>query len=212
VAPLTPLRDISLQECAVLAREIGHDIARDLHLPVYFYEASASPGKLTSLPEIRAGGFEGLFRAPLQAARAPDAGPPHAHPTAGAVIVGARGPLVAYNIDLAGLDVDLSRRIAGAIRRARSAVRELAGVRALGLSLPRRGCAQVSMNVTLPHETPLGPIFDFIRDLAELSGIAIRGSEIVGLVPQACVGDDPDRILWHGHRETQIVEFWLSAL
>lgn len=213
VIPITPLRDISLAECIALSHEIGTAIARELALPVYYYAASAAADRIDSLPEIRKGGFEELFHGPLEGLRAPDAGPFHPHPTAGAVIIGARMPLVAYNVDLATADVALARRIAGVIRRMRDIRPGLSGVRALGLWLPKRGMAQVSMNVTRPGETPLPPIFNFVSAIVEDAGVKLWGSEIIGLVPHSSfAGEPPERILWHAYRETQFVEYWLERL
>lgn len=213
VVPLTPLRDISLAACADLAREIGGRVGAELDLPVYFYEASAHAGRARLLPEIRNGGFEGLFHLPLMGARAPDAGPSHPHPTAGAVIVGGRMPLVAYNVDLASANISLARRIAGRIRKDREVRPELAGVRAIGMLLASRGRAQISMNVTRPSETPLAPIFDTISSLAMEEEEAVWGSEMIGLVTESSLyGESPERIRWHGYRETQLVEYWLKRL
>ena len=212
VVPLTPLRDISLEECVSASREIGARIAEHLRLPVYYYEASAEPSRPSQLPDIRSGGFEGLFTAPLDGARRPDAGPETPHPTAGAVIVGARGSLVAYNVNLFKGDVHLARRIARSIRDARAERPELTGVRALGLYLPSAGVAQVSMNVTWPDVSPLPPIFDFVSGLARNTGVAECESEIIGFVTRRCLGEDHERIRWKKYRETQIVDYWLGRL
>jgi glutamate formiminotransferase len=212
VVPLTPLRDISLEECVFASRDIGAQIAEELEVPVYYYEASADPARPSQLPNIRAGGFEGLFTAPLDGARRPDAGPATPHPTAGAVIVGARGPLVAYNVNLFEGDSHLARRIARSVREARAERPELTGVRALGLSLPSAGIAQVSMNVTRPDVTPLPPIFDFVSELARSAGMASCKSEIIGLVTRRCLGEDPERISWKQYRESQVVDYWLGRL
>jgi glutamate formiminotransferase len=120
-------------------------------------------------------------------------------------------PLVAYNIDLASSNIALARKIAGDIRRDRRVLPELEGVRALGLWLPRRGRAQISMNVTRPQETPLAPLFDYVRGRAMEAGEEVWGSEIVGLAPRASLGaEPPQRILWNGYRESQIVEHWIA--
>jgi glutamate formiminotransferase / 5-formyltetrahydrofolate cyclo-ligase len=213
VIPITPLRDISLTECVPLAREIGQRIGDELSLPVYYYEASAERERPSDLPALRKGGFEGLFSAPLVNNRRPGAGPRHPHPSAGAVVVGARPPLVAYNIDLETDDVNLARRIAGGIRRERDARPELAGVRALGLWLPRRGRAQVSMNITRTGDTPLPPIFDYIRSRVRDVRCEVWRSEVIGLLPRAMLGGEPpERIMWQDYRETQVLEYWLNLL
>jgi glutamate formiminotransferase len=211
VLPVVPIRDISMLECVALSHRIGQELAARFHLPVYFYEQSTEPGRLSELPELRSGGFEGLFTVSLSGDRIPDAGPHHPHPTAGAAIVGARYPLVAYNINLATTEVAVARRIAAKIREGRLLIPELQGVRALGLWLPSRGQAQVSMNLTLPDQSPMPAVFDFVRAQAKHEGVQAAESEIIGLIPRASLGGvPPERILWHGYRETQVIEYWLE--
>jgi glutamate formiminotransferase len=211
VLPVVPIRYITMPECVALSHRIGQELAARFHLPVYFYERSAESGRTSALPELRKGGFEGLFTAPLTGDRVPDAGPHHPHPTAGAAIVGARNPLVAYNINLTTTEVSVARRIAAKIREGRLLIPELQGVRALGLWLPSQGQAQVSMNLTLPDLSPMPAVFDFVRRHAEEQGVEVAESEIIGLIPRASLGGEPpDRILWHGYRETQVIEYWLE--
>lgn len=213
VVPVVPIRGITMEACEEIAARIGQDLAEQLGLPVYFYERSAVPGRRRTLPEIRQGGFEGLFAKPLDGPRTPDLGPAAPHPTAGAVVVGAREPLVAYNVLLEAPDDSAARRIAALIRRVRAVRPELAGVRALGLWLPSRGCAQVSMNLTQPAQTPIPPIFDTVRQEAEEHLAKGTASEIIGLVPRGALGgESPERILWRDYRETQILEYWLERL
>jgi glutamate formiminotransferase / 5-formyltetrahydrofolate cyclo-ligase len=213
VVPLVPVREVSMDECVALSTQVAADLAGELDLPVYLYERSASPGKRAELPEIRKGGFEGLFTQELTGVRAPDSGPTAPHPTAGATVVGARGPLVAYNIDLNSTDVAVARRIAAAIRRERSSRPELAGVRALGLLLPSRNCVQVSMNLTNPAVTPMPGVFDFVRHQATIEGVEIRESEVIGLISlNALGGEPPERIQCREFRETQILDHWLERL
>jgi glutamate formiminotransferase / 5-formyltetrahydrofolate cyclo-ligase len=213
VIPLAPVRNVTIEDCQAVATQIAADLAEGLGLPIYYYERSAPLGRRAALPEIRKGGFEGLFTEELTGLRAPDVGPAAAHPTAGAVVVGARGPLVAYNIDLDSSDVALARRIAAAIRRERSTRPELVGVRALGLWLPSRGVVQISMNLTMPTATPMPRVFDFVREQAQEEGVAIRDSEVIGLIPAGALGGEPpERILWRDFRETQILDHWLERL
>jgi glutamate formiminotransferase len=211
VLPVVPIRNVTMPECVDLSHRIGQELAERFHLPIYYYEQSAEPGRLSALPELRSGGFEGLFTAPLSGDRIPDAGPHHPHPTAGAAIVGARYPLVAYNINLATTNIAIARRIAAKIRAARLTIPELQGVRALGLWLPSRFQTQVSMNLTLPDRSPMPAVFDFVRRHAEEEGVDPAESEIIGLIPRASLGGEPpERILWHGYRETQVIEYWLE--
>src|SRR5207248_9737037 len=131
-------------------KRIGKRLGSELQLPVYLYENSAPLERRRSLPEIRKGGFERLQSQPLEGEWLPDFGPAAAHPTAGAAVVGARGPLIAFNVNLHTTEISVAKRIAAQIRKYRDALPELAGVRALGLYLPSRGIAQISMNLTRP--------------------------------------------------------------
>jgi glutamate formiminotransferase len=213
VIPLVPLRDVTVEECARVSREIARTLGSELELPVYLYEASAQPGRLLSLPDIRRGGFEGLFATPLTGLRAPDEGPAAPHPTAGAVVVGARTPLVAYNVNLDSPDAAVAKRIAARVRAERDSNPALAGVRALGLPLPSRGIAQVSLNLTMPDRTPLPGVFDFVRRAAAESGSEVRESEVIGLIPAASLGSEPpERILWSDYRESRILDYWMERL
>ena len=133
VVPIVPIRGVTMVECVIAANSLGERLARALNLPAYLYEHSARPGGRAVLPEVRKGGFEGLFTEPLTGPRAPDFGPNEPHPTAGAVVVGAREPLVACNINLETNEVAVARRIAALIRSERETDPTLFGVRALGL-------------------------------------------------------------------------------
>jgi glutamate formiminotransferase len=140
----------------------------------------------------------------------PDLVPDAPHPTAGAAIVGARGPLVAYNVNLNTPDVEVARAIARRIRQERGRRPELDGVRALGLSLASRGCAQVSMNLTRPERSPLPAVFAFVREEAARLGADAAESEVIGVLPRASLGgQSPQSILWHAYRPAQILETWL---
>lgn len=213
VIPLVPIRGVTMAECEELSRRLGRDLSADLDLPVYLYEASAQPDRSAALPDIRKGGFEGLFAGPLTGLRAPDFGPDVPHATAGAVVVGARNPLVAYNVTLDSQDVAAARRIAARIRAERAANPALTAVRALGVRLASRGAAQVSLNITRPVQTPLPGVFDFILQEAGKQSVGVVESEVIGLVPRASLGgESPERIKWRGYRETQILDYWTERL
>jgi glutamate formiminotransferase len=200
-----------MRHCAALSRKIGQDIARELELPVYLYERSAAPGRPFTLPQIRRGGFEGLFTEPLTGLRRPDFGPSEPHATAGICVVGARDPLIAYNVDLQGSGVPAARAVAASIRRERAYRPDLSGARALGLWLPSRDVAQVSMNLTRPDATTLPAVFDFVRQEAARHGAEAAMSEVIGLAPRAALAGEPaERILWRTFRETQILEYWIG--
>lgn len=213
VVPLTPLRDVSMAECVELSRSVARRLAEEHGLPVYLYENSASPGRHSDLPSIRRGQFEALAAAPLVGERAPDFGPSAAHPTAGAVVVGARGPLVAYNLNFPSQDLPAARRVAAWIREHRASISCLAGVRALALALPSRSLVQVSLNLTRPLQTPLPAVFCQISAVAGGWGLPEPTSEVIGLVPSASLGgEDPAAIRWLEFRPYRLVEYWLERL
>ncbi|HZN03911.1 MAG TPA: glutamate formimidoyltransferase [Candidatus Polarisedimenticolia bacterium] len=181
VVPLVPIRDVTLSECAGYARALGERVARRHDLPVFLYEEAASAPHRRDLASIRKGEFEGFadkIRDPLWK---PDFGPDRVHPTAGCVAIGAREFLIAFNINLTTSDVEVARRIAQAIRHSGGGLRY---VKAMGLLLEDRRQAQVSINMTDFRRTPLHRVFEMVRSEAERYGVAIAGSEIVGLVPQ----------------------------
>ena len=182
VLPFVPIEGVSMQDCARLAHQVGREIWRRCQVPVYFYESAALRPERAALEQVRRGQFEALLReAPLDPARAPDVGGPAPHPTAGAVAVGARKFLIAYNIDLATPDVAVAGEIARAIR---SSGGGLPALKALGIALPSRGISQVSMNLTDFERTSLQQAYDAVREQARRRGCAIAGSEIVGLAPR----------------------------
>lgn len=207
VLPVVPVRDATKEEAVRLAYTLGEDLAHHLGLPVFFYEWAARPGHPTALPELRRGGLESLMKNPIE----PDLGPSRLHPTAGIAIVGAREPLVAYNILLNTADAAVAKALAKQIRAQRTLVPHLQGVRALGLYLPSRGKAQLSMNLTQPQKTPLIAVFHWVAQAAQALGAAPEESEIVGLIPRAALGDvSPDAILWLDYRPQKILEWWLE--
>ncbi|MEP6754794.1 MAG: glutamate formimidoyltransferase [Chthonomonadales bacterium] len=206
VVPLTPIRNISMAECVELSYKLGSELADRFQLPVYFYEESAKPGRVVDLPTLRRGGFEAVRESML----IPDVGPNRRHPTAGAVVVGARSPLVAWNIWLKTDDEKIAKKIAARIRKDRDFRPELAGVRALGLYLQTRQQTQISMNVSQPLATPMVPIFDFVARIAEECGTAAVESEIIGLIPVESLGEyGPGRILWSNFKPSQLISTWL---
>ena len=168
VLPFVPLRGLTLADCAALAREVGQELAARHGLPVFLYEAAAPDGR--SLPSVRKEAFRSLT---------PDYGPALPHPTAGAAVVGARGPLIAYNIVLATPNLSVARALARELRD----LPTLPGVRALGLRLPSRGLTQVSMNLTRPAETPLLTVFRHVQARARALDTSVIESEVIGALP-----------------------------
>lgn len=193
VLPFVPLRNVPMEECVAIARRVGERIARELQLPVYLYEKAATRPDRVDLADVRRGGFEGLSREiATNPERRPDFGKTHLHPTAGAVAVGARAPLIAYNINLATADVSIARKIARAVRGRDGGLQY---VKALGFELKERGQAQVSLNLTNYEATPIFRVFELVKREAERYGVTITGSEIVGLVPQAALNACADYYL-----------------
>jgi glutamate formiminotransferase len=185
VLPFIPLRGVTMAECVALAKQAGELIARQLNVPVYLYEEAATRPDRADLANVRRGEFEGLRTAiESDPTRQPDFGPPRLHPTAGAVAVGARSLLIAYNINLATDDLLVAKKIARAIRGRDGGLRY---VKALGLPLEKRRQVQVSINLVRYQATPLHRVFEMVRREAERYGVAIAGSEIIGLLPRAAL-------------------------
>lgn len=176
VLPFVPLRDASLADAAALARRAAERIWERHRLPVYFYDAASPTGR--TLPQVRRGRFEGLAARPDR----PDVGDV-AHPSAGAVAVGARPILIAFNVDLATGDLALAEEIAAAVRERNGGLRSL---RALGLRLSA-GAVQVSLNLTRYDATPLYRAVEAVRRLAARRGVAIARCELIGCLPRDAV-------------------------
>ncbi|HEX8127952.1 MAG TPA: glutamate formimidoyltransferase [Pyrinomonadaceae bacterium] len=185
VLPFVPVRGVTLEDCIHLAHAAGARIAREVGVPVYFYESAARRPDRVNLEDVRRGGFEKL-REEIETnpERAPDEGAARIHETAGASVVGARSLLVAYNINLDTTDVAVARRIARAVRGRDGGLRFL---KALGFELRERNLTQVSMNLVRFEKTELHHAFEAVRREAARYGVRIVGSEIVGLIPQAAL-------------------------
>ncbi len=181
VVPFVPLREISMDECARLATEVGRRIWEELGVPVYLYEASAKRAQCVNLPDVRRGGFEGLREEALvNADRRPDFGGPGLHASAGACVVGARKLLVAFNALLDTADVKIAREIARAIRGSSGG---LTCVRAMGVYLASKGRSQVSMNLTDFEQTGMHTALEAVRGEAAKRGATVVGTELIGLAP-----------------------------
>src|SRR5271156_4857771 len=185
VVPFIPIEGVTIEDCVALAKRTGREIWERYRIPVYFYEAAAQRPDRANLENIRKGQFEGLLEeVPRNPDRAPDFGEPRLHPTAGAVVVGARKFLVAYNINLNTPDIEIAKRIAKTIRFSSGGLRY---VKAMGVDLKARNLAQVSINMTDFEQTPLHRVFEMVRREAERYGVSIVGSEIVGLIPKRAI-------------------------
>jgi glutamate formiminotransferase len=186
VIPFMPVRGVGMDTCVSLARDVGRELAESLDLPVYLYGEAALVPDRRSLADVRRGEFEGLRAAVAGGDRLPDFGP-HEIGRAGATAVGARKPLVAFNVYLTGTDEAAARDVARAVRESSGG---LAAVRAIGFAIPERGCVTVSMNLVDHEVTGLREAFDAVTDQAAARGMEVLDSEIVGLVPEAAIAQD----------------------
>jgi glutamate formiminotransferase len=208
VIPFMPVRDVSMEDCVDLAREVGRELAATLDLPVYLYGEAALVPERRSLADVRKGEFEGLREAVAGGDRLPDFGP-HEIGRAGATAVGARKPLVAFNMYLSGTEA-AAKEISRAVRESSGG---LPAVRAIGFSVPERGCVTVSMNLVDFEMTGVRDAFDAVAKEAAARGMEIEDSEIVGLAPEAALppGDEEHVRLKGFSPEEQILERLVDA-
>lgn len=210
VVPFIPIEGVTMDQCVELAKDTAAEVARRFEVPVFLYEEASTNPARKNLEDIRRGEFEGLAAKMAAAAWAPDFGPARPHPSAGASVIGARMPLIAYNINLATDRLDVAKNIAAAIRQSSGGFRY---VKAMGVTLADRGIVQVSINLTNYEKTPMFRVFDAVKCEAARYGVNVLESEIVGLVPAAAlVGTaehflqltafTPDQILENKLRET----------
>jgi glutamate formiminotransferase len=206
VIPFIPLGGTRMTDCIDLARRLGERIGQELAIPVYLYQEAATRQERCNLSEVRRGQFEGLAAKMARPAWQPDFGPAEPHPSFGAVAIGARFFLVAYNINLAVNDVDQAKRIAKKIREADGG---LAKVKALGFLVDGR--AQVSINLTDYRQTGLLEVYRAVEQEAARLGIEIANSELIGLLPQRAILDVAAAALaLPGLTKEQILEHWLD--
>lgn len=186
VVPFIPIRNVTMDEAVTLSKEVGAEIAKRFGIPVFLYEKSASTPGHENLAVIRKGEFEGMAEKIRLPEWKPDFGPAERHPTAGTVAVGARMPLVAYNINLSTNDLEIATKIAKNIRHINGGLRY---VKAMGVELKDRNITQVSINMTDYTRTALYRAFELVRIEARRYGVVIVGSEIIGLVPMKALID-----------------------
>ena len=185
VIPFVPLRGVTMEDCAAVARRVGERIGRELGIPVFLYEQAAARPDHARLETIRLGGLPGLaHRMETDPDWAPDFGPRRMHPTAGATVVGARRILVAFNVNLKTIDLDVAKAVAKSVRQSSGG---LAHVKAIGIPLVSRGLVQVAMNLVNIEETPVHVAFEAVRREAERRGVRVAGSELIGLVSRQAV-------------------------
>ena len=181
VVPLVPVQGVTMKDCVEVAKEVGERIGNELDIPVYLYEKAATRPERENLAIVRKGQFEGMRELiGKDPDRAPDYGPDHIHPTAGAVAVGARMPLIAYNVNLGTDDVKIAKSIAKTVRHISGGYRH---VKAMGFEIKERGIVQVSMNLVNYKQSPIFRVQETIRREAARYGVPVVGAEVVGLVP-----------------------------
>ena len=217
VVPFVPVQGVTLEDCVGIAHTAGEEIARRFGIPVYFYGAAARRPERVALEAVRRGGYERLKVLGLEdPAQTPDAGEPRLHPTAGATLVGARPPLIAFNVNLDSADRAAAEQIARAIRASSGG---LPGVKAMGVLLRSRsvggraGQAQVSMNLTDFEQTTLAQVYRAVEQEAARLGVGIHSSEIVGLAPQqALAGIRPEDLKLTDFSPDKILENRIAAV
>jgi glutamate formiminotransferase/formiminotetrahydrofolate cyclodeaminase len=214
VVPFIPIRDTTMQDCVQLARRLGEQVGRELEIPVFLYERAAGHADRGPLEAVRRGGLDGVaFRMASDPDWIPDFGPPRLHKSAGAIAIGARPPLIAYNVNLCSMDVDQARAIARAVRHSSGG---LPHVKAIGVALSSRGMVQVALNLTDYQVTPMMTAFEAVKTEAATRGIEVAGSELIGLAPQAALDQAAavslqlDRFDSSQVLETRIAEAMLS--
>ena len=207
VVPFIPLQRATMADCVAIARSAGAAIASRFGVPVYLYEEASNNPARKRLEDIRRGAFEGLKDKMSRPEWTPDFGPAHPHPTIGATVVGARRILIAYNVNLASDRLDVAKAIARTIRQSNGGIPFL---KAMGVRLDR-DVVQVSMNLTNYEATPMHVAFDAVVREAERHGVKVRGSELIGLVPQAALRPGDERYLkLEGFTSSQILEHQLG--
>ncbi len=207
VVPFVPISGATMEDCVAIAKRLGARVGGELGIPVYLYESAAARPERTNLENIRKGQYEALkAEIGVKPERDPDFGPSKIGP-AGATVIGARNPLIAFNVYLTSDDVDIAKKIAKAVRQSSGGLRYVKG---LGLLVDGR--AQVSMNLTNFRETPVARVVEFIRREAQHYGVGIHHSELVGLIPQEAL---MDAAVWYtqldGFSRAQILESRLFA-
>jgi len=208
VLPFVPLRDLTMADAVAVARRVGERLGREHGLPVYLYGAAATRPERRAVRDIRMGEYEGLPRKLADPAWRPDFGPATFNPRIGAVAVGARDVLVAYNVWLDSTDLGAATAIARAVRESSGG---LACVQALGLPLERRGLVQVSMNLLDYRRTGIARAYDAVTAEAARRGIAIRLAELVGLAPRAAFeGRAPETVGLPDLADTKYLDIYLS--
>lgn len=186
VVPFVPIKEVTMEECIELSKKVAQRVSDELQIPVFLYEESASCPQRKNLAKVRKGQFEGMAEKLQEEDWAPDYGARKIHPTAGVTAIGARMPLVAYNVNLDTDDLEIAKKIAKIVRGSSGGFKDC---KAIGVMLEGRNIAQVSMNMVNYEGTPLYRVFETIRFEARRYGVGILGSEVIGLTPAKALVD-----------------------
>jgi glutamate formiminotransferase len=209
VVPFVPIEGATMEDCVALAKDVAATVAERFAVPVYLYEEASKNPLRRNLEDVRRGEFEGLRARMRTDGWAPDFGPVQPHESAGASVIGARMPLIAFNINLNSDRLDVAKKIASAVRHSSGGLRF---VKAMGVMLEDRQVAQVSMNLTNYEKTPIFRVFEMVRREAARYGVTILESEIVGLVPSAALMGAAEYYLQiEGFSADQVLENKLRA-
>ena len=204
VVPFVPISGMTMDDAVKIANQVGKRISDELDVPVYLYSAAATTPARKRLPDVRQGQYEGLKETIVKPERKPDYGEPRMHPTAGATAVGARPPLIAFNVNLGTANLGIAKTIAKGVRESSGG---LMNVQALGVDLAEQGIAQVSMNLLDYTKTPIHRAYELVRLEAERYGVPVVASEIVGLVPlDALLGVADFYLRLDGFARSQVLE------
>lgn len=186
VVPFTPVKNVEMEDAVKLANEVAQKAAEEYNLPIYLYEEAAKKQERKNLADIRRGEYEGFAKKIQKSEWKPDYGPQKLHPTAGATVVGARMPLVAFNINLDTDNLEIANKIARKIRHSNGGLRF---VKAIGIDLSEKNIVQVSMNMTDYTKTSLYQSFEMVKVEAKRYGVNVIGSELIGLLPAQALFD-----------------------
>ena len=209
VIPFVPISDVTMKECVKLSKELGKEIAEKLNIPIYLYAEAATRHDRIKLPDVRKGEYEGLKEEiKTNPDKKPDFGPNKLHPTAGATAIGARYPLIAFNVNLDTKNLKIAEDIAKKIRESSGGFK---AVQAKGFDIKERGIVQVSMNLLNYEVTSMITVFNAIKEEADKQGVKIVGSEIIGLVPMNALIDVAEKhLMVENFKKDQILELRLK--
>ena len=192
VVPFVPVKNVTMEECVEISKEVAEQIAAQAGMPVFLYEESASKEGRRNLATVRKGQFEGMAEKMSKDAWAPDFGPPQPHPTAGVVAVGARMPLIAFNVNLSTSDINIASSIAKVVRGIGGGLKFVKGI---GVMLEDRNIAQVSMNLVNFEANPIYRVLELIKAEAARYGVCVVGTELIGLAPAKALIDSAEYYL-----------------